>query len=95
MTTLRLKTNSPRADALIAEHQAIIRYKPKKKAYGHTHMDQFVGQPVELRLSTGEILTGCFTLTRYDILLNCDDGRVLCCHKHQIVWCRLTEDDET
>jgi len=112
MTTLRLKTKSARADALIAErreiakHQAAALNKPKKKAVGGTHtpatrrhslthMDQFVGKPVELRLSTGEILTGRFVIRRYDILLDCDDGRALCCHKHQIVWCRLIGENET
>jgi hypothetical protein len=94
MTTLRLKNNSTRAVTLVNGRQVAVRYKPKKKAYGITqnHMDQFAGQPVELRLSTGEILTGRFALTRYDILLDCDDGRALCCHKHQVVWCRLTGD---
>ena len=106
MTTLRLKDKPALTGTLNNERQVAVRYKPKKKAYGGartrvthshslTHMDRFVGQPVELRLSTGETLTGSFTLTRYDILLDCHDGRLLCCHKHQVVWCRLIGSDET
>jgi hypothetical protein len=81
MKTLRLKDKSTCAVTLINGRQVAVRYTPKKKAYGITqnHMDLFVGQPIELRLSTGEILAGRFALTRYDILLDCDDGRALCC----------------
>ena len=79
MTTLRLKTKSTRADTLSNGRQVAVHYKRTIRNPSLTHMDQFASQPVELRLSTGEIMTGRFTMTRYDVLLNCDDGRALCC----------------
>ena len=83
MTTLRLKTKSTRADPLSNGRQVPVR---TIRNFSPTYMDQFASQPVELRLSTGEVMTGRFTMTRYDVLLDCDDGRAL--------WCRLTREDE-
>jgi len=95
MSTLTLKRNE-------AEATAKARRTPKPAAPGRpqpltntqepsNYLAGYTGKPMEIRLSTGEILAGSFKSRRFDILFTCTDSRKFVCHKNQIVWARETD----
>jgi len=98
MNTLTLKRNE-------AEATAKARRTPKPAVPGRpqqltktqdpgSYLRAYAGKPMEIRLSTGEILAGSFVSRKFDILFTCTDSKKFVCHKNQIVWARELENNE-